>query len=262
MTMYVNGVAEGAGTHTTAFRAVAGLQVGRALLADTWTYGSAGGVDDVRVYARALNTGEVASVYNGGISSTTLGAPGALQGSLQSSAGEAFTQSMKTSGFNRTKFTNPTTFTLECWFRTNGVNGTGHGQTLFSFSSAATGNTAAPNHDRRLFLDANGYLTFGTASATSNAAKSSATYLDGQWHHVAATSDPTAGIFLYVDGTLAGSASYTTPHNFAGYWRWGGDTWDGNWMADYFWLGSMDEVAVYGTALPAQRIAIHYQANH
>jgi hypothetical protein len=262
MTVYVNGVAEGTGTHTVVFRAGTGLQVGRDLLADAWTYGSLGSVDDVRVYGRELNAGEVSAVYNGGVSSTTLGVPGALLGSQQATTGEAFTQLSKTSGFNRTTFTNPTTFTLECWFRTKGITGTGHGQTLFSFSAAATGNTATANKDRRLFLDANGYLVFGTASGTSNVAKSTATYLDGQWHHAAATSDPATGIFLYVDGVLAASASYTAPHNFTGYWRWGGDTWDANWLADYFWLGSMDEVAVYGTALSAQRIAVHYQANH
>jgi hypothetical protein len=203
----------------------------------------------------------VAAVYNGGTSSATLGVPGALKGAQQSSPAEAFTQTTHTSGFNRTKFTNPTTFTLECWFRTYGVSGTGHGQTLFSFSSNAVGNTSGVNKDRRLFLDTSGYLTFGTTSATSNVAKSTDTYLDGQWHHVAATSDPANGIFLYVDGVLAGSAAYTAAHNFTGYWRWAGDTWDSTWMTDYFWLGSMDEVAVYGTALPAQRIAVHYQAN-
>jgi len=261
MSLYVNGVAEGAGTHTVTFDAGGGLQAGRDLLADTWTYGSAGAVDDVRVYARALNAGQVAAVFNGAASSTTLGVPGALKGVQQSSTAEAFGQSAHTSGFNRTQFTNPTTFTVECWFRTKGVSGTGHGQTLFSFSAKAVGNTGTTAKDRRLFLDASGYLTFGTASATSNVAKSTSTYLDGQWHHAAATSDPAKGIYLYVDGVLAGSASYTPPNNFAGYWRWGGDTWDSNWTTDYFWLGSMDEVAVYGTALPAQRIAIHYQAN-
>lgn len=262
MTVYVNGVAEGTATHTTAFKAGDGLQVGRHLLADTWTYGTAGSVDDVRLYARALHPGQVTAVFNGGVSGTTLGVPGALRGALLSSTGQAFTRPGKTSGFNQTKFTNPTTFTLECWFRTKGVSGAARGQTLFSFSSAATGNTAGPGHDRRLFLDAGGHLSFATGTATSNLAVSSATYLDGQWHHVAATSDPTAGIALYVDGVLAGSAAYTAPNDFAGYWRWGGDTWDSSWPTDYFWLGTMDEVAVYGTALPAPRIAVHYQANH
>lgn len=65
---------------------------------------------------------------------------------------------------------------------------------------------------------------------------------------------------LYVDGELADSGPYLAPGGFTGYWRWGGDAPDAAWPSDYF-LGRIDEVAVYATALPAQRIAVHYHAN-
>lgn len=265
MTLYVDGVAEDTAAHPTTVDAATGLQVGRDLFNNTWTYHTVGSIDDVRVYAWALNPGQVAAVYNGGTSATTLGTAGALQGAqqgLQASTGQAFALGGRSSGYNLTRFTDPTTYSLECWFRTRGVSSTGRGQTLFSFSSAATGNTAAPDHDRRLFLDVSGYLVVGTASGTANVAKSAATYADGLWHHVVATVDPVAGLDLYADGVLVGTAAYTAPANFSGYWRWGGDTWDAAWPADYYWLGSMDEVAVYGTVLSAQRIANHYHANH
>lgn len=102
----------------------------------------------------------------------------------------------------------------------------------------------------------------GTSSGTSGTATTTSTYTDGSWHHVVATVSPGTGITLYVDGSLAASARYGAPGNFTGYWRWGGDTWDGSWPADHFWLGQLDEVAIYPTELSATDVAEHYYADH
>jgi hypothetical protein len=155
----------------------------------------------------------------------------------------------------------PTSFTLECWFRTTGYDAatSTKGVTLLEFGSAPAGNSGT---DRRLYVDASGHLVFGTASGTSGAATTtSSAYLDGRWHHAAATLDPATGLRLYADGALAATAAYSAPGATSGYWRFGGNTWSGNWPADYF-TGDLDEVAVYPAALTAQQVAWHYHADH
>jgi hypothetical protein len=104
-------------------------------------------------------------------------------------------------------------------------------------------------------------VVFGSGSGASGTVQTSGVnYLDGAWHYVAAVLSPGGGMRLYVDGELADSGPYLAPGGFTGYWRWGGDAPDAAWPSDYF-LGRIDEVAVYATALPAQRIAVHYHAN-
>lgn len=268
--LYVNGVAQTAVSHTSVFNATGPLQAGRAKEFGAWqgtATGSypwgpwAGRVDDVRVYRRALDAAEVTALYNGGGAATSLGMPGALQGAQQGQTGStagAFSGTARPI-YNTTQYTNPTTYSLECWFRTKGVSGS-YGQTLVSFSNLMTGNSTS--YDRRIYLDTSGHLVAGTISGTSGAAQTTGTYLDGGWHHVVATVSPTNGIRLYVDGGLAASAGYTAPGSFSGYWRWGGDTHAAAWPADYFWYGELDELAVYGTELSATRVAVHYHANH
>ena len=57
---------------------------------------------------------------------------------------------------------------------------------------------------------------------------------------------------LYVDGVLVGTNPQTQAQDYTGYWRVGGDTtWGGN-SSNYF-AGTIDEVAVYSTALTAAR---------
>jgi PKD repeat protein len=66
---------------------------------------------------------------------------------------------------------------------------------------------------------------------------------------------------LYVDGALVkANAAYTTAQNLTGYWRVGEDNlnaWPDQPSSSYF-AGSIDEVAVYSTALPATEIANQY----
>jgi hypothetical protein len=164
--------------------------------------------------------------------------------------------------YNPVLRTNPVSFTIECWFRSKGYNAavTTKGQMLMEFGSGAAGNSATV--DRRLFIDATGHVVFGSSSGiTGQVSTTGSGYLDGAWHHAAATLDPSDGLRLYVDGALAASASYTAAGTGSGYWRFGGDTWFATWPADYF-NGDLDEVAVYPTVLNAQQVAWHYHANH
>jgi hypothetical protein len=271
-TLYANAVAQAPVSHSALFSATGPLQVGRVREFASWMTGSpgqegqgpwAGRVDDVRVYRRALTPAEITAIYHGGDAGTTLGMPGALQGAQQGQGGAT---AMAFSGAARSSYdphpsTDPTTYSLECWFRTNGTSiGASNGQTLFSFSDRPDGN--AVRHDRRIFVDTSGHVVAGTGSGVANMARTGSSYAGGAWHHVVATVSPAQGIRLYLDGTLSATTAYTAPGNFTGYWRWGGDTWDGLWPADFFWLGEMDEVAVYASELTPQRIAVHYHANH
>lgn len=76
---------------------------------------------------------------------------------------------------------------------------------------------------------------------------------DGYWHHVVGTTDGITAR-LYVDGAQVASASATPNGSYAGTRNIGASGGSTN-----FFDGRIDEVAVYSTALPALRVASHYQ---
>src|SRR5262249_21779628 len=84
-------------------------------------------------------------------------------------------------------------------------------------------------------------------------------FADGEWHHVATIADGTS-LQTYYDGVLQGTAGNpTSDYGDSAYnvHIGGGGVFDpaGNWF-----LGNMDEVAIFDKALPASRIADHYFA--
>jgi hypothetical protein len=263
--LYLNGTLQTTtATFTSNWLASGAVAVGRAKWNGANTDWWAGRIDGVQIFSRTLTSAEAGYVYNGGSPPNSLGtasltAPGALAGGEAGSTAAAFSSSAR-NAYNPIPYSNPTTYSLECWFRTFGVSGATNGQTLLSFGNRASGNSTTA--DRRIFLDTSGRLVAGTSSGTSGAAQTTATHWDGSWHHVVATVSPATGIQLYVDGELAASAAYSAPGSYTGYWRWAGDTWAVVWPADYAWRVTIDEVAVYGTALPAQRIAAHYHSRN
>jgi hypothetical protein len=264
-TLYVNGVSSGSVAHASAWSATGALQAGRTQRSDAWSAPWNGHLDDLRLYRRAITAAEVA-VLNSGlyVGATTLGAPGALDSDPSDHAVRfgGLRLAAKSFGYNPVLRSNPTTFTIECWFRSKGYNAavTTRGVTLVDFGSSVAGNSGAS--DRRLFVDATGHVVFGSGSGTSGMVSTSgAGYLDGQWHHVAASLDPTDGLRLYVDGVLAASASYSAPGLASGYWRFGGQTWFATWPAEYL-NGDLDELALYPAVLTTQQVAWHYHADH
>ena len=62
---------------------------------------------------------------------------------------------------------------------------------------------------------------------------------------------------LYVDGKKIGSNANTVGQNYTGYWRVGGDT---PWSGNGYFNGSIDEVAIYPTALSLATVQKHYAA--
>ncbi len=151
------------------------------------------------------------------------------------------------------KVSNPTTFSLEGWFATTSTTG----GKLIGLGDQATGLSGA--HDRQVQLTSTGQLSFGTNTTRQNVLTSPGRYNDGAWHQVVATLG-SGGMALYVDGALVGTNPAVGAQNFSGYWRVGGDrTWTG--ATSNYLAASIDEVAVYPTALSAARVAAHYRAS-
>ncbi|GLW90709.1 signal peptidase I [Actinokineospora globicatena] len=272
MRLYVDGVLQGSATHSVTWNATNPLQVGRALRSGSQMDYFNGVIDKVRTIQASLSTAQVQNLYNAGapapdplpvagaLSPMNAAQPGALQGAQQgqsSSTATAFNGT--TNATNLTSFTNPTTFTIESWFK---VSGTAGGLIAGFFDTVSVSSTA---RDRVVYLDNTGRVTFGVNPAGGiKSINSLSSYNDGTWHHVAASLGA-AGMKLYVDGVLvAQDAATTTAQNYSGYWRWGGGILTGfpNRPASDYIIGSLDEYAVFGSQLSDAQIRRHFHANH
>jgi hypothetical protein len=178
------------------------------------------------------------------VAGVTLGQAGGLVGdsntaaSLDGSTGlvrEASAAGAPTGSSNRS---------LETWFKTTTATsqplfnyGTAGGFALFSVSLTSNQVTVADGTDT---------LTYTTGASLS----------DGAWHHLVVTYDG-AQIRAFVDGSAVGAGQAPTGTLAT--------TLDSNGLrvgsdGAGFFKGSLDEVAVYGTALSSSRIAAHFHA--
>lgn len=216
-------------------------------------YGAAVYADSPSLYYRldetAGNTAADASVFAspGTYSGTvTQGVPGALPGGTDTAAGFDGSSGLVSS---QKSYDNPSTYSLELWFNTT----TNRGGKLIGFGDQATG--TSNNYDRHVYMQDDGKLVFGTWTGTGNIITTPAAYNDGKWHHMVATQSG-AGMVLYLDGVQVGTNPQTGAQAYTGYWRIGGDTTWGS-SSPYF-AGSIDEAAVYPTALSAATVGGHY----
>lgn len=156
--------------------------------------------------------------------------------------------------YTDTSYANPTTFTIEAWFETTTKTG---GQ-IVGFGNEKMG--ASNPDDRHLYMANNGELFFGVYPGEVKSINSTTAYNDGSPHYVVATLS-SAGMFLYVDGALvASNPAVTSAQSYTGYWRIGYDNLAG-WLevpTSYYLKGTIDEVAIYPTALSLQRVEVHY----
>ncbi len=179
-------------------------------------------------------------------------------GAVSSEPDKAATFSGTTSGFiaAKTAQSGPRIFTVGGWFKTSSVVG---GQ-LFGFGSSNTGNSTTS--DRTVYLDNAGRVNFGVSVNGPRTVSSTTAYNDGKWHHVAATLG-TDGMKLYLDGRQVAARTDTTAAvDRTGYWRAGGDSLSGwtNAPTSGYLAGTIDEVAVFPTALSAAAVLAQYQA--
>ncbi|WP_243076170.1 PKD domain-containing protein [Microbacterium sp. SS28] len=146
-------------------------------------------------------------------------------------------------------FTNPRSYSLEAWFKTN----TTTGGKIIGFGNSPDGNSSG--YDRHIYMTPDGQLIYGVWVGFTDTLQTPGSYNDGQWHHVVATQGA-QGMRLYVDGVLRGSNDHTDAQDYTGYWHVGGDvTWGpGDWEFD----GTIDEVAVYMNPMSATDVSSHY----
>jgi signal peptidase I len=153
----------------------------------------------------------------------------------------------------------PSSYSIEIWFRTTSATG----GRLLGFGNSSTGTSTA--YDRMLYLTNAGKVVFGAYNLTNVAVTSPASYNDGAWHHAVATMDGVlggAGMKLYVDGALVGSNTNLVSQTGVGYWRVGADNltgWPGAPTTTGL-TGSVDDAAVYSSALTAAKVSAHYSA--
>jgi PKD repeat protein len=146
----------------------------------------------------------------------------------------------------------PNVFTEEGWFKTT----TSNGGKIVGFGNKKTGTSSTT--DRHTYMNTSGTVSFGVNNTASRITiTTTKRYNDGQWHYFAGSMSP-SGMAFYLDGQLVGTnAATTNGQSYTGYWRVGGDAaWSG---ANYF-NGSIDDVAIYPTALSAAQVAQHYAA--
>ncbi|WP_449062595.1 LamG-like jellyroll fold domain-containing protein, partial [Planomonospora algeriensis] len=200
------GLAPGS-THTYRIRVVdpSGNTVGSGTSAPV-TVSSAGSLSD---YAEAVvddgaahywrlgeSGGAAAYDYAGFLdSSREAGAGHGSAGAIGGDADGASPFDGTTSGFTRTQSTEdaPESFSLEAWVKTTSTRG----GKIVGYGNAATGNSSS--YDRHVYMDNSGRIWFGVYPNAVRTVNSTASYNDGQWHHVVATQG-SGGIALYVDG--------------------------------------------------------------
>jgi len=150
----------------------------------------------------------------------------------------------------------PHTFTAEIWFRTT----TTRGGKLIGFGLARTG--ASSQYDRHLYMTDAGRIVFGVYPGGFQTLSSTASYNDGNWHQ-AVGEVGSGGMKLFVDGQLLDTNSaITVAENYSGWWRVGYDNlggWPNEPTSDFF-AGSVDEAAVFTTALSQTQVLASYRA--
>lgn len=144
---------------------------------------------------------------------------------------------------------NPTTYSLELWFKTT----TNQGGKLIGFGSSQTG--LSSSYDRHVYMQNDGRLVFGAWTGVANTITTPNPFNDGQWHYMVATQG-SGGMALYVDGQPQGTNPNTGAQAYDGYWRVGGDnTWGSN---SAYINATIDEAAVYPTVLSLSTVKQHY----
>lgn len=157
----------------------------------------------------------------------------------------------------------PSVYSAEAWFRTD----TTSGGKIFGFGNGqprrnATSPGLSSTYDRHVYMTNSGQLIFGVwASGAARTVVSAEAYNDNAWHHVVATQGA-SGMALFVDGVRVASNTVTANQVSTGSWRIGGDSVTASWPnapTSRYFSGSIDEFAVYPTALSPTQVANHSQ---
>lgn len=146
-------------------------------------------------------------------------------------------------------------FSIEFWFKsTQGLNlGT---QWYDGAGMVDAEVNAGVSNDFGVTLRADGKVLAGIGAPDVTIVSTNGGYNNGAWHHVVFTRTRLAGtLALYIDGVPAGTASGVNTASLTGSATIGIGQLATN--ANRF-AGSLDEIALYGSALPASVVASHY----
>ena len=152
----------------------------------------------------------------------------------------------------------PQNFSISVWFKSSSAGGM-----LVGYGSSQTGSSVS--YDRHIYMTNAGQIYYGIYPGATQTLSTAISYADGNWHHAVATTSTTLGSYLFIDGAVvAGDISMTTSYAYptTGYWRVGYDNL-GSWTnapTNYFFNGSLDDIAVYNTALTASQVYTLYGA--
>ncbi len=213
-----------------------------------WRLGEASGTT-----AADATGGGITGTYGNGITYSQTGAVAGTTNTSVRLSGNSNGLVRSTASLNA-----PSAYTEEMWFKTN----TNSGGKLIGFGSSATGNSGT--FDRNVYMRNDGRLVFGVGTGSSKTTLlSAAAYNDNNWHYLAATQGA-SGMVLYVDGSAVASNAVSSNSSYGGYWRVGGDNLSGwpNVPSSSYIAATVDEVAVYNTALSSQQVAGHYSAGN
>lgn len=181
--------------------------------------------------------------------SPTLGANGALNGDTNTAAtlngSSQYGTVSNASGLNKTN-----NFTVEVWLKrsSNAVSQAVVGKPL---------TTTTKSENYAIWIDATNKVRFEVGSGTKSATVTSSAAIDTNWHYVAATF-ASGTLKLYIDNQAAvtATASFTTAGTNT-------NTLDiGRAGTSNYYGGSLDELALYGTALSSTQITDHYNKGH
>jgi len=149
---------------------------------------------------------------------------------------------------------------IEFWFKS--TQGIGTGTHWYSGAGLVDASISGAANDFGVSLRSDGRVVAGVGSSVSGGdvsiTSASGGYNNGAWHHVVFTRVKAGGaIKLYVDGAQAASVTGASATTLTGqpnlsFGRLGSGT--------NYYSGSLDEIAVYTSALSATVVAEHYAA--
>ena len=216
--------------------------------------------DSPTLYYRLDETASAIALDSSGNGSTATEVNSPTQGSAGALATDA-DGAVTMNGSNQylygnTSYVNPTTYSVEAWFKTS----TATGGEIVGFHNPQVGTAVGGQSDRLVYMNNAGLLYFGVYNTGVHTIHSTLTYNNGAAHHVVATLS-SAGMVMYVDGAqVASDATVTTEQSYTGWWRAGESDmtgWDSAPTSNFF-NGTIDDFAVYPTALSLQQVQVHY----
>lgn len=155
--------------------------------------------------------------------------------------------------YTTTSFTNPSTFSINAWFKTT----TTSGGLLVGFANTQI--NSMTSFDRLLYMGTDSKLYFGVYDgASTHIITSTSTYNDGNWHMATAVMNPTTGMKLYVDNSSAGTDPNTVCQNYTGWWHIAFSSTAGWTNAADFFGGTLDDIWIYNIALTSSQVTQLY----